>query len=208
MSDTAHALPETIECPLCLGRGQLTRAEVLERLGMKDFTRIAQLSAEEAIRLIVTKDKDSEQNRWAKFDVELTKRLAEVNEKHQVELHKLQTEKSEIALRLAESEKNSSVSIEHAKQHERLTTEKELQNQLAALNKRIAELEAVQKVADEGKQAAVAGIKVELEAALNIANAKTNDLDRRVKDYAEEMGRLRDRNQYREFCVFGARTLP
>jgi hypothetical protein len=38
MSDTAHALPETIECPLCLGRGQLTRAEVLERLGMKDFT--------------------------------------------------------------------------------------------------------------------------------------------------------------------------
>ena len=38
---------ETIECPLCLGKGELSRTEVLERLGMKDFARVAQLSAEE-----------------------------------------------------------------------------------------------------------------------------------------------------------------
>jgi hypothetical protein len=54
LSATAKAPPETIDCPLCLGRGQLSRTEILERLGMKDFTRVAQLSAEEAIRLVLT----------------------------------------------------------------------------------------------------------------------------------------------------------
>src|SRR6202171_6527014 len=43
---------EKIECPLCLGEGELTRAEVLDRLGVKDFARVAQLSAEEAFRLL------------------------------------------------------------------------------------------------------------------------------------------------------------
>jgi hypothetical protein len=65
--------PETIECPLRRGRGQLSRTEILERLGIKDFTRVAQLSAEEAMRLVLTKEKESGQSRWAKFEVELTK---------------------------------------------------------------------------------------------------------------------------------------
>ncbi len=37
--------PEGIECPLCLGEGKLKRTEVLDRLGVKDFARVAQLSA-------------------------------------------------------------------------------------------------------------------------------------------------------------------
>jgi hypothetical protein len=43
---------ENIECPLCLGEGTLKRTEVLDRLGVKDFARVAQLSAEEAFRLL------------------------------------------------------------------------------------------------------------------------------------------------------------
>ena len=97
MTDSAAALPEAIECPLCLGKGELSRTEVLERLGMKDYARVAQLSAEEAIRLILKKEKDAEQGRWAKFEVELTKRLAEASDKHSAELQKLQAEKSEMA---------------------------------------------------------------------------------------------------------------
>jgi hypothetical protein len=30
---------EAIECPLCLGEGKLKRAELLDRLGVKDFAR-------------------------------------------------------------------------------------------------------------------------------------------------------------------------
>ena len=47
-------LTDAIECPLCLGAGKLKRTEVLDRLGVKDFARVAQLSAEEAIRLLLS----------------------------------------------------------------------------------------------------------------------------------------------------------
>ena len=46
---------EKIECPLCCGAGELSRAEILDRLGVKDFARVAQLSAEEAFRLLQSK---------------------------------------------------------------------------------------------------------------------------------------------------------
>src|SRR5664279_2140676 len=100
MTDSTTTMPETIECPLCLGKGELSRTEVLERLGMKDFARVAQLSAEEAIRLILKKEMDAEQGRWAKFDAELARRVAEVTGKHNAELQKIQAERSELTARL------------------------------------------------------------------------------------------------------------
>ena len=132
MTDSTAALPETIECPLCLGKGELSRTEVLERLGMKDFARVAQLSAEEAIRLIMKKEKDAEQARWAKFDAELARRVTEVTGKHSAELQKLQAEKSELAARLKGLEKTAAATLDNARQEERLAAEKELQTQLAA----------------------------------------------------------------------------
>src|SRR5208283_1053813 len=193
--DIRNPLPDTIECPLCIGRGELTRTEVLERLGMKDFARVAQLSAEEAIRILLKTEKESEQTRWAKFEVELTKRLAEVNEKHNAELQKLQTEKNEICIRLKEFEKNSATVLDNAKQQEHLATEKQLQKQLMSLTGRIAELEAAQKLAEQQKATEVVRIKAELEAALHTEKAKSNDLDRRVKDFLDEVTKLRERNQ-------------
>jgi hypothetical protein len=62
---------ETIECPLCLGEGHLKRTEVLDRLGVRDFARVAQLSAEEAFRLLLSKHKQEEQSVWARFEAEL-----------------------------------------------------------------------------------------------------------------------------------------
>ncbi len=54
-------------------------------------------------------------------------------EKHQAELQKHQTEKHELAVRLEEFERNATAAMQNAKQHERLTTEKELRLQLVAL---------------------------------------------------------------------------
>src|ERR1035437_743173 len=99
MTDSIAVLPEVIECPLCLGKGELSRTEVLERLGMKDFARVAQLSAEEAIRLLTVREKDAEQARWAKFDAELARRVAEVTGKHNAGFQKLQAETRELAAR-------------------------------------------------------------------------------------------------------------
>jgi len=198
MTQTTAQLPEAIECPLCLGKGELSRTEVLERLGMKDFARVAQLSAEEAIRLLTAKEKDNEQARWAKFDTELARRVAEAAAKHNAELQRLQAEKSELAARLTGLEKTTTATLDNARQEERLAAEKDLQKQLAALTKRIAELEATQKVAEEQKKAEVAKARAELEAALSSERAKANDLARQGKDYLQEISGLRDRNQQLE----------
>src|ERR1039458_3646496 len=195
MTDSTPALPEAIECPLCLGKGELSRTEVLERLGMKDYARVAQLSAEEAIRLILKKEKDAEQARWAKFDAELARRVAEVTGKHNAEFQKFQAEKSELAARLKGIEKTASATLDNARQEERLAAEKELQKQLAALTKQIAELEAAQKLAEEQKKAEVAKARADLEAALSSEKAKANDLSRQGKDYLQEITSLRERNQ-------------
>ena len=198
MTDSTAAMPEAIECPLCLGKGELSRTEVLERLGMKDFARVAQLSAEEAIRLVLKKEKDGEQARWVKFEAELAKRVAEVTGKHNAELQKLQTEKSDLAARLKGLEKTATATLDNARQEERLAAEKELQKQLAALTKQIAELEAAQKLAEEQKNAEVAMAKAELESALTTEKANANDLSRQGKDYLQEITSLRDRNKQLE----------
>jgi predicted nuclease with TOPRIM domain len=92
---TRSVSPEVIECPLCSGEGELTRAEILDRLGVKDFARVAQLSADEAFRLLRSKHDRDNQSTWSRFEAELAKRTAELREQHKD------------ALRLAMSEKDS-----------------------------------------------------------------------------------------------------
>ena len=87
-------LKGNIECPLCLGQGELTRPEVLDRLGVKDVARIAQLSAEEAFRMLLNEHKREENTLWLRFETELNKRLNEVASKHKNELLAIQTQKS------------------------------------------------------------------------------------------------------------------
>jgi hypothetical protein len=195
MPESTSILPDTIECPLCLGKGELGRTEVMERLGMRDYARVAQLSAEEAIRLIMKKEKDAEQARWLKFDSELSRRLAAAADKHNAELQRLQAEKSELAVRLEEFQKSATTTLANARQQERLTVERELQKQLTALTKQIAGLEAAQKLAHEQKAAEITTVKAELEAALSAEKARADDLDRRVSDHFREIGELLRRNE-------------
>ena len=91
---------ESIECPLCLGEGKLKRTEILDRLGVKDFARVAQLSAEEAFRLLQQKHSDDHQNAWSRFEGELTKRTAEVREHYKDELRLALSEKEHLSRRV------------------------------------------------------------------------------------------------------------
>jgi hypothetical protein len=91
---------ETIECPLCSGAGELTRAEVLDRLGVKDFARVAQLSAEEAFRLLQQKHSNDHQSAWARFEAELTKRTAELRDRFKDELHLAVSERENLSRRV------------------------------------------------------------------------------------------------------------
>src|SRR5262252_10520962 len=84
---------EKIECPLCSGAGELSRAEILDRLGVKDFARVAQLSAEEAFRLLQSKHDHEHQAAWSRFETELAKRTVEIRERLNGELRLALSEK-------------------------------------------------------------------------------------------------------------------
>jgi hypothetical protein len=94
---------EKIECPLCCGAGELSRAEILDRLGIKDFARVAQLSAEEAFRLLQNRHDREHQNTWSRFETELTKRVAEMKERHKDELRLGISEKENLSRRVEDS---------------------------------------------------------------------------------------------------------
>src|SRR5271167_3122941 len=94
---------ETIECPLCAGAGKLKRTEVLDRLGVKDFARVAQLSAEEAFRLLQNKHDREHQSAWSRFETELAKRTAEIRERHSEELRMTKSERDDLTRRIEAS---------------------------------------------------------------------------------------------------------
>jgi hypothetical protein len=94
---------ETIECPLCLGAGKLKRTEILDRLGVKDFARVAQLSAEEAFRLFQRTQSNDNQQVWARFEVELTKRTTESELRHRNDLQALAVQKNDLNRRVEDS---------------------------------------------------------------------------------------------------------
>ena len=97
---TVMMLPtDTIECPLC-GEGRLRRTEILDRLGVRDFARVAQLSAEEAFRLVLEKTKDDQQRVWLRFESELAKRTADLRDRNKDELHAVRSQKDDLVRRV------------------------------------------------------------------------------------------------------------
>ena len=96
-------MTETIPCPLCCGAGKLKRTEILDRLGMRDAARVAQLSAEEAFRLLQNKHDREQQGLWARFETELAKRVAEIRESHKDELRTAKSERDDLTRRIEAS---------------------------------------------------------------------------------------------------------
>lgn len=90
---------------------------------MHDLNRVAQLTAEEAMRVLLKNERHAEQSRWARFELELTKRVAEVTKKYSADLRKLQTDEEQVSLRLKEYERNAATTLNNAKQRQRIETE-------------------------------------------------------------------------------------
>lgn len=127
---------EAIECPLCLGEGQLKRTEILDRLGVRDFARVAQLSAEEAFRLLQQKNTRDHQTAWSRFESELAQRTAEIEQCHRNELQTLggTIRELESAARVADELHALDVQLGHAHAEEKLLT---TQSQNADLSRRV-----------------------------------------------------------------------
>jgi uncharacterized membrane-anchored protein YhcB (DUF1043 family) len=80
--------------------GELSRAEILDRLGVKDFARVAQLSAEEAFRLLQNKHDREHQTAWSRFETELAKRTTEIREQHKDALRSAQSDRDDLTRRI------------------------------------------------------------------------------------------------------------
>jgi hypothetical protein len=102
-----NPLTETVECPLCLGEGKLRRTEVLERLGVGDFARVAQLSAEEAFRLLQQKYASDSRQVWARFETELAKRTSEIELRHRSEIQSLTVQNTTLTRRVEDQLRDS-----------------------------------------------------------------------------------------------------
>ena len=166
MPATGSSMPTEIECPLCLGEGKLKRTEILDRLGVKDFARVAQLSAEEAFRLLQQKHTQDEQNVWLRFDTELSKRTAEIQQHHKDELRTLGSRLKELESAAKVSGEQKALEIERvrAELEQKLRSEQSQKNDLnrrvedflrevTELRERNQELEAqMSKVARIGKR--------------------------------------------------------
>jgi hypothetical protein len=102
-----HASTETIDCPLCLGVGSLKRSEVLDRLGVKDLARVAQLSAEEVFRLVQRKHSGNIQQVWARFEIEMAKRTADIDLRHRSEIQSLTVQNTTLTRRVEDQLRES-----------------------------------------------------------------------------------------------------
>jgi hypothetical protein len=141
-----------IECPLCLGVGNLKRTEILDRLGVKDFARVAMLSAEEAFRLLNKQHTNDHLSAWARFETELTKRSSEIEKCHRNELQTLggRIRELESAARIAEELHALDVRLGHAHAEEKLLT---TQSQNADLTRRVEDcLREVAQVRERNQQ--------------------------------------------------------
>jgi hypothetical protein len=194
MSDNGSKGNGDIECPLCLGQGKLTRAEVLDRLGVKDLARVAKLSAEEAFRMLLQEHKNQENTLWLRFENELTKRIDEVTSKHKNEIQALQTEKAALDVRLKEFQKNQDILLKNTKTSERLAVEKQMQGDIVSLSTRIKELQNTAKLLEQQKTVELEKVKTQLQVRITKEETEKNDLSRKAKDYLVEISDLRSQN--------------
>lgn len=192
---------DNIECPLCLGQGQLTRSEVLERLGMKDFARVAQLSAQEALRLLLMEHKDEENTLWLRFEAELTRRLNEVTLKHKTEIQALQKEKGTLEVRLGEFQNNQETLLKNTKATERLDAEKQLQDKIVSLNGEISTLAATTALFEQQKAVELEKLKTQLQGQITAKQSENSDLNRTATDHLREISDLRTKNQTLELAM-------
>ena len=127
---------ETIECPLCMGVGNLKRSEILDRLGVKDLARVATLSAEEAFRLLSKQHTNDHQSAWSRFENELTKRTTEIEQRYRDELRMVvgRIKELESAARVAEELHALDVQLGYADAEAKLLT---AQSQKEDLSRRI-----------------------------------------------------------------------
>ncbi len=79
-----------VACPLCAGKGSLSRGELLDRLGARDLRQVASLTAEETLRqaLRQTQAEESRHREW--YRQELARQAEALRQQHASQVQPLQ----------------------------------------------------------------------------------------------------------------------
>lgn len=149
---------ETIEFPLCQGAGEITRAEILERLGVKEFATVVRLSAEEAFRLLQSQYRQDADAVWHRYQSELPRRIADAEQQHSARVHELESqlklarERSSLEAQRVRTELKLRIRAEQSGKEVLWCKVEEHLSDLASLRSRNAELEAeISKAARRGR---------------------------------------------------------
>ena len=101
-------LSDSIDCPLCAGRGTLARIEFFEKTGMREPSLIADLSAKQAV-------KQMHEQLWGEFREQLTDQVAAKTQKLEDEIGALKSEKREIKQDIEQLRKTHDGELQSAK---------------------------------------------------------------------------------------------
>lgn len=174
-------LSDTIDCPLCAGRGKLGRLEFFEKTGMREPSLIAELSAKQAVQSMHDK-------LWGDFRAQLTEQVKTRTQELDKTIQSLTGEKRELEQDVDQLKKARERELEQARQEqankdrEELLKEKaELQDKMAelqgTLSQREAELEAANKTVGLEVKDAIAKIKEEEEKQRAELQKRINEMN-------------------------------
>ncbi|MEZ5992617.1 MAG: hypothetical protein R3E76_09715 [Planctomycetota bacterium] len=139
---TINVLSDLIECPLCAGKGRLSRTYLYDQLGVRDMAKLATHTAKEAVTELT-------HTLWAQYKDNLDKQVKAEAATLTNDIDKLKAEKSELnalILALNENVKSKEEAARHAQKNEDqaalLEEKSKLHEEIAALKGQIAEASA------------------------------------------------------------------
>lgn len=171
-----NVLGDTVECPLCAGRGKLGRVEFFEKTGMREPSLIADLSARAAVQSMHTK-------LWTDFREQLGEQVAARTRELEKQLLELQSKKLALEYDVAQLNETREAEVSRAREAQKnldqatlLRERDSLQSQISDMKETANKLKTSLEAAEQKGQLAVQAATLDLNTKLTSANLEKQNL--------------------------------
>lgn len=172
---TVNLLSDLIECPLCAGKGNLSRTYLYDQLGVRDMAKLATHTAKEAVTELTS-------TLWRQYEENLKKQVADQAEALNSDIDKLKSEKSELDAQIKALNASIATKEDAARAAQKNEDRAMLLSEKEKLQAEIAELKGQ-----------IAEAKAELDAASKQRGLDVKDAAEQVKqDLTERIDRLNE----------------
>lgn len=184
---------DSIECPLCAGRGKLARVEFYEKTGMREPSLIADLSATQAVERMHAK-------LWADFRGQVSEQVSAKTKDLDQKLLTLAAEKRDLErdVQQLREARDTAAAQARADQENKdkdvlLKERKQLQDQLATLQTELSDLRALAQAYPQQEKNAVNNATVALEKKLHGLELDRSNLTKEREALTAELTDARQR---------------